>query len=58
MGVFGFFRNAFDATGTLGDRRIQLRQNLKDIDNTRNPNVVMTGPGEIPIKIIYKDRNK
>ena len=48
----------FEATGNFGNRRIQLRQNLKDTDNTRNPNVVITGPGEIPIKIIYMDRNK
>ena len=45
----------FKATGIVGDRRIQLRQNLKDVGYDKFPNVIINSPGEPPSKIIYKN---
>lgn len=46
----------FKATGTVGDRRIQLIHNDKDIGNRRHPQLLISNPtpGERPYKIIYK----
>ena len=45
----------FEASGTIGDRRILLRNIVKDNDNGKFPNVVITRPGELPIVIMYKN---
>ena len=42
-------------TGTVGDRRIQLRYNKISFGHKEFPIVLINSPGEQPIKIIYKN---
>lgn len=51
----GLHSKNFKITGTVGDRRIQIRNNIHDDGLNKFPNVIIDMPGESPIKIIYKN---